>query len=251
MTTITGTTKDFKQMFEMIMCGSKYPLFQSAILEITDIISINTMDQTKAVGTHQEYRNFMIEGGNDIPIDTVAIYEAVKLFDVGETITLTYSDNKITLETKSQGKSDKIVIPAQNIDNIESLIKFTDNGIIINGNEMKFVANVVVNTSHIQNQIKMANYVSSMYHEYAIDINKNKLTLTVGDPKNYETSSVTEIEVDGNGIANSTYAHGYDDIFKSLSGEVAIYINEAKPMMISQITDEYTVQFLVAPTIKE
>ena len=80
MTQITGSVKKFKQMFEQIMCGSKYPLFQNVILEIGETISVNSMDPTRAIGMHQEYRNFEIGGGTNIPIDTVSIYEAIKIF---------------------------------------------------------------------------------------------------------------------------------------------------------------------------
>ena len=254
MTQITGTTKDFKQMFEMIMCGSKYPLFQNVILEIDENISVNSMDQTRAVGMHQEYKNFEIEGSADIPIDTVAIYEAIKFFDLNTSIKLIHEDNKIILKSNSEHKKDKITIPTLKLDEIsnKSQIEFTNNSIIINDNEMKFDAHVMIDVLHIKDQIRKGNYVNNLNPEYVIIINGNKLTLIVGNPDDYETSTSTEITVeDGSGNCQSTYAHGYNDIFKSLDGNVMIYINNSKPMMISQITDKYTVQFLIAPTIKE
>ena len=255
MTIITGTVKEFKQMLKMIMCGNKYPLFQEILLEINeDIISINAMDKTRAVGTSQEYTGFHIEGGADIPIDTVSIYNAISLFDDNVEVELIYEDNKIILKTNSQGKKDTITIPTLKLDEItnKSQIEFMDNSIIINGNEMTFDANVIVDVSHIKNQIKIANYVADLYHEYIISIDENILTLTVGNPHNYETSTSTEITVEnGAGVCQSSYAHGYDDIFKSLSGDVSLYINSQKPMMITQMNDNYKVKFLIAPTIHE
>lgn len=255
MTIITGTTKEFKQMLKMIMCGNKYPLFQNIVLEINEeTISINAMDQTRAVGTSQKYIGFHIEGGADIPIDTVAIYDAITLFGDNESIKLIYENNKIVLKTNSDGKKDTIIIPTLKIDEIDnrSQIEFTNDSTIINGNEMKFDAHVIVDVSHIKDQIRKANYVGDLYHEYIINIQENKLLLTVGNPNNYETSTSTEITVeDGTGNCQSSYAHGYDDIFKSLSGDVTIYLNNAKPMMISQEDIYYNVKFLVAPTIRE
>jgi hypothetical protein len=252
MTTITNTTKEFKRMFKMIMCGNKYPLFEEIILEINeDSIFINAMDKTRAVGTNQEYTGFHIEGDTDIPIDTVSIYDAISLFDDNTEIELIYEDNKIILKTNSQSKKDTITIPTLKLDEInnKSQIKFTDNSLIINGNEITFDANVIVDVSHIKNQIKIANYVSDLYHEYIININENILTLTVGNPHNYETSTSTEITVEnGTGVCQSSYAHGYDDIFKSLSGDVSLYINNQKPMMITQMGDNYKAKFLLAPT---
>lgn len=255
MTIITGTVKEFKTMFEMIMCGNKYPLFPSVILEINEeTISINAMDQTRAVGTGQEYFGFQIEGNTNIPIDTSSISEAIKLFNDNDTLKFIYDDNKIILESNSNNKRDKITIPPPEISEITngSQIVFTDNSIIINGNEMKFDAYVKVNSSHIQDQIKKSVFVNNLYHEYGINIEGTKLTLTIGDPTNYEISSSTEIIMeDGDGTAHSFYAHGYDDIFKSLSGDVVIYINERKPMLVVQTTDKYSIKFLVAPTTKE
>lgn len=255
MTTITGTTKEFKQMFEMIMCGNKYPLFDSVILEINkEIISINVIEKTGAIGTNQEYFGFQIEGGANIPIDTSSIYEAIKLFNDNETLKFIYDDNKIILESNSNNKRDKITIPPPEISEInnKSQITFTENSIIINGTEMNFDAYVKVNSSYIQDQIKKATFVNNLYHEYGINIEGTKLILTIGDPTNYEISSSTEITIeDGFGNAYSTYAHGYDDIFKSLNGEVVIYINDAKPMLIVQTTDKHSIKFLIAPTMKE
>ena len=254
MTTITSTVKQFKSMFNTIMCGSKYPLFDNVILEIdNESISVNGMDQTRAIGTNQKYTGFTIEGSDNIPLDTTSIYEAINLFNDNDPLTLEYSDNGIVLSVDSNGEKDTIRIPTPNIDDINNNfpITFTENSIINNNNEMKFVANVIVDTKYIQNQIKKANFVSSMYHEYAFSINENKLILTVGDPNNYETSASTEIEVRGNGIANSMYAHGYDDVFKALSGDVVIHINDNKPMLVVQTRDNYSIKYLIAPTIKE
>lgn len=254
MTIITGNVKKFKNMFATIMCGNSYPLFTEVVLEIDqEIISISCADTTKAVGTNQEYRGFNIEGSKNIPIDTVSISEALKLFDDGDDLKFEYDSNRIVLSADSNGKKDQIVIPAPDIDNINSQfpVKFTDDSIIINGNEMKFDARVIVNAKYIQNQIKKANYVDALYHEYSIDINNNTLILSVGNMDKFELSTSTEIEVEGTGIAQSKYMHGYDDIFKSLSGDVTIQINENKPMYVSQVTDNYSIKFLIAPIISE
>ena len=98
MTKITGIVRQFKNMFKMIMCGDKYPLFTQVILEINqNEISINCMDSTRAVGTGQKYTGFNIEGSANIPIDTVSIYEALKLFDDNDPLMFNYDDNKIIL----------------------------------------------------------------------------------------------------------------------------------------------------------
>jgi hypothetical protein len=255
MTTITGITKDFKQMFKTMMCGNKYPLFNDILLEINEeTISINSIDQTRAVGTNQKYFGFQIEGEADIPLDTLSIYEAIKLFNDNDILKFIYDDDKIILESNSNNKKEQITIPSQKINEINnrSQIVFTENSIIINGTEMNFDAYIKIDVSHIQNQIRKAAFVNNLYHEYGINIEGTKLILTIGDPTNYEISSSTEIIVeDGFGKAYSTYAHGYDDIFKSLSGEITIYINDEKPMLIVQTNDKYSIKFLVAPTIKE
>lgn len=253
MTIITGTVKQFKSMFEMIMCGSKYPLFTEVILEINEeTISIKCMDSTKAIITDQKYHGFNITGSKSIPIDTVSISEALKLFDDGDSLKFEYDENKIVMSTKSNNKKDTITTPITNVDITNQVLPmFTDDSIIINGNTMNFEAQVKVDTKHIQNQIKKANYVDALYHEYDININNNTLILSVGNVNNFELSTSTEIEVEGNGVSQSRYMHGYDDIFKSLNGEVTIRINENKPMMISQIGDNYCVNFLIAPVIDE
>jgi hypothetical protein len=242
-------------MFEMIMCGSRYPLFPTVILEINkNVISVNAIDQTRAIGTNQEYTGFEIEGSANIPIDTVSISEAIKLFDDNDLIKLTYDENKIILSTNSNNKKDTITIPTMKINEInnESQITFNKSSITINGNEMNFDAHVIVDASHIQNQIKKGSFIGNLYHEYLINIDGTKLTLIVGDPNNYETSSSSEIVVEnGKGSCQSSYAHGYDDIFKSLSGNVEIYINDRKPMLIVQTNDEFNVKFLIAAIIRE
>lgn len=254
MTKITGTVKQFKNMFEIIMCGNKYPLFSNVLLEIDqETISVNSMDQTRSVMTNQKYTGFNIEGGANIPIETISIYEAIKLFNDNDLLTFIYDDNRIVLSVDSGNKHDTITIPTFNVDEFDnpSQITFGENSITINGNEMNFAACVTVNSSYIRDQIRKASYVNDSYHEYIINIDENKLKLIVGDPNNYETSSSTEIMVEeGSGKAQSSYAHGYEDIFKSLNGDVVIHINDTKPMLVIQTTDEYSAKFLIAPTIR-
>lgn len=252
MTKITGTIKEFKNMFEIISCGSKNPLFTSIILEIDrDVIIINAIDSTRSVLTTQRYTGFEIEGGANIPIDTVSIIEAIQLFNDNDPLIFEYDENKITLIINSESDKDTIVIPAPDINEINNKIPvtFLEKSIVVNDETTTFEAFVNVDVKYIKKQIRMGNYVDPLYHEYTVNINKNILTLGVGNINNFELSSSSEIQVDGDGISESKFMQGYDDIFKTLSGEVTIRINEDKPMMISQITDDYSVNFLIAPVI--
>jgi hypothetical protein len=252
MTKITGSIKEFKSMFDMIMCGSKNPLFRNVILEIEEeTIIVNAIDTTRSVLTTQKYTGFNIEGSNNIPIDTVSISEAIRLFNDNDSLMFEYDENRIVLTVDLNGEKDVMSIPAPDINDINNKIPitFTEDSVIANEKVTIFEAFVNVDIKHIQKQIKMGNYVDPLYHEYVININENALTLSVGNINNYELSSSSKIEVEGTGVSQSQYMHGYDDVFKTLTGEVTIRINENKPMMISQIRDNYVVNFLIAPVV--
>ena len=253
MTKITGTVKNFKNMLEQIMCGSKYPLFGSIILEIDeDIITVNTVDTPRAVATYQKYRGFDIEGSNDVPIETIQVNDALKLFNDNDTLEFIYNENKIILSTKSDDVKDTITIPCVSNDDVtKSTFEFSENSILVNGEEIVFDATSNIDVSYIRNQIKKANYIDPLYHEYIVNINDDVLTLSVGDVNGFETSGESEIKTSGKGIAKSQYMHGYEDIFKTINGEVRINLSENKPMIVTQKTDTYSIKFLIAPVIPQ
>lgn len=251
MTTITGSVKKFKTMFELIMCGAKYPLFTDTILEIdSDIITVNSVDSTRAIGTNQKYEGFEIVGSKGIPIETIPIYEAIKLFDDNNLLTLEYDNNKITLFSNSNSEKNTVTIPcSDDTGSHKSNIEFTTDSVMVNGNKYMFDSHAIFDVKNIKNQIKMGNYVDNMYHEYIININENKLTLSVGDINNFEVSASSEIDCDGKGSSESKYSHGYDDIFKTLTGEIKIRMSTDKPLIVIKNTDDYSVKYLIAPTI--
>ena len=254
MITITGTVKKFKNMFELIMCGSKYPLFSDVILEIDgNKIIVNSIDQIGAVATNQEHLGFEIDGDSNIPIDTVSISEAIKLFDDNDTLSFIYENDRIILSTNSENKKDTITIPTSSLSEtkIQHIISYDNNVVTIRDNEVKYDASGIINVSNIQDQIRKANYVNNLYHEYIIRIENNKLILSVGDITNFEISSSSEIEIDGKGIAESKYMHGYDDIFKTLSGEINIKMTDNNPIFINKNSDNSIVNYLMSPTISE
>ena len=250
MTKITGTVKEFKSMLEKIMCGSKYPLFTDVNLKIDqETIRVSCIDSTRAVATNQEYTGFHIEGSSDIPINTSSLYEAIKLFDDIDSLIFEYEDNKIVLTVDSDGVIDIIKIAALDVNTSEIVIKKIDDlTYSVNGKDTKFEAKVDLDTNYIKNQIKKANYINAAYHEYNIDIRENEIGISVGD---IGSSAETIIKTKTTGIAKSQYCYGYDDIFKTLSGDVSILINNDQPMIINQIGIYYEVNYLIAPVVNQ
>lgn len=250
MTIITGTAKQFINMFKTMACGDKYPLFDVVIIEIkNDLIVINTVDKSRAVATHQEYEGFIIDGDENIPINIGEINGAMKLFNSDDLVKFEYINDKVILSLDLVDKKDTIIIPCQPINCKISPIEFGDDSICINGDAMNFDAHVIVDAKIMQNQIKRANYINSTYHEYIINIDNNNLLLTVGDINDFELSSSIEVNVEGHGLATSRYMHGYDDIFRVLDGDVELYMSNDKPMLIIKNDDKYTVKYLIAPVI--
>ena len=45
--------------------------------------------------------------------------------------------------------------------------------------------------------------------------------------------------------------HGYDDIFKSLTGDIKLFVNNDSPMLVTKTEDNYSVNYLIAPIINQ
>lgn len=250
MTTITGSVKQFKEMFKHIMCGSKNPLFTDIELQFdNESINVNSIDQTRAIATVQKYRNFIIDGNESILIDTISINDAINLFDDNDELVIDSNNNIITLSVNSNDKKDVIKIPISDVNNLKSGLTYDGENLIMGDNKVEFDAQFMVDVKHVKTQIKRAKYVASTYHEYDINIDNNTLILSVGDVNNFELSSSSEINIDGKGIAKSRYCYGYDDIFSALSDEVTIKLSSVKPMIVTQSCDDYSVMYLIAPVV--
>lgn len=253
MTIIKGNVKQFKNMFSLMSCGQKDPLFSNVVMKIDEEkIVMSGVDTTNVVATNQEFYGFIIEGSESINIETESINEVMKLFDDSDFLEFESIDNKVVLSVISDAKKDIMTIPINEIEtrSRDVKIEFTDDSIIMNDTNLNLKSKFEIDTKYIRNQIKKGKFISDSYHQYDINLDNELLTLSINNIRNFELSSSTEIEVDGSGISTSQYSHGYDDIFKSLIGNVDIRFFDDKPMAVIQETEQYSIVYIIAPTIK-
>lgn len=252
MVKITNTVKNFKEMISLIMCGSKYPVFDSIDLIVEDgKISVDSTESTRSVVTKQDYYGFTIVDSGIIPIDTVQIFEALKLFSDDDELSLLYENNTIVLNIYSDEKTDTIKFPTINVVNTPSGMEFTENSVMVGEKLMTFDAIADINSKYLKEQIRRSTYVNT-FQSYKIAISEGTgITLSVGDIAGLETSSTTTIKSDVIGSATSSYIHGYSDIMSAISGNINIQLGENKPMLITKNTEDYNIQYLLAPGFEQ
>ena len=242
---ITNTTQKFKEMFNMIICGNRYPLFPDFNLNVGEEITITTTDPSNSAMTEQVYQGFEIIGNGIIPLDN-SIMNVIKLFNNDEIIELLYDDDRLTISSSDEDSRNTIIVPA-NESKEKGVINadFGDRYISLNGTSHDFVGIVEnVNCKYFSDQIKKASL--NEYSANTIEIN-NGVVLSVGDISKFEISASTEIKIDTEGQITGSYMGAYTDVFKTLSGEVSIKITKESLLVISQKNEDYQVNYLLSP----
>ena len=247
---ITNTVKKFKEMFNMIICGNRYPLFPDFNLHINDnVINVGVHDPSNTATSNQTYNGFKIVGNGNLSLNN-SIMDVIKLFNNDEIIDLTYNSDNSRIEISSNNESSKntITIPILETEESQKIeIDFSDKYISLGGKSHEYVGIVEnIDCEYFHNQIKKASL--NEYSANNIEINDG-VTLSVGDISKFEISASTEIKIDTIGNVNSQYMGAYTDIFKTLNGEVSIKMTEMGLLVISQETEDYTVNYLLAPAL--
>lgn len=247
MITITNTAKNFKQMFNLITCGNKYPLFPEFMLDISDqVITVSMPDPSNVAMTNQKHLGFTIDNDSKIPMDN-SVINAINVFNDNEVITLQFDGKQIIISSVSDDIKNTITIPGISIERRKIDLVFEENEVVLNRTHHEYCGSVVIDCKHIQKQLKMGSLNEYLENLISID---NGVILSIGDINNFEIASASEITIETQGKANGSYMGAYADVFKTLTGEVTINITEQGLLIVSQKNDQYEVNYLLAPTHK-
>lgn len=255
---------DFLSMISLPPKDAKSVLFDPTAPTFYPDGSIDSIAKNTAVVARVQMRGQDISGITEptkIPLQPLKIMGFMDMFNDEDMVTLTYDgDSKeIVLSGISNNIEKTANMSTIVLDDVTTSldaypVKLDENGnpLFKNG-QIKPNISATIDAAIFKDQINYAEKVKAEPKIYYIEIDGGSGTITtkVGDPQSRAKDKISAIAkgVEVVGVGAVSYALGFEEVMRNLTGPIDILTISGGPMFVSQKTEDYKVSYLISPTV--
>jgi len=238
--------------------GSTEVMINGCVLECKEgKVRITALAVIKAVLLDITYTGAVIEEEGNLPIGNLSEFlEYLQRFK---------NSDEVTIELE-KAKSNKILISRvfpkkiahissydeETIDEYnngkQALEKFTADEKTATFGSITYKSSVILGAENVKEMLDDGN-VRNLTRDYPFEITPDGINCTVGDDTRGKIENFTLAKGNATDTVKSAFRSGIDNVFRNLSGDLVIFMENNAPMVVVKVADNYIAKFVIAPRI--